>query len=205
MPELGLDGVLYNVAVLVGPEGYIGKWRKHTLPGHASNSGGPGAFPDRRFFRAGSNSPVFKTEIGTIGLMVCYDVFFPEISRLLVLKGADILVGISGSPSFEKNIFEPLIKARAMENTVWFAYSNLAGQEGETTYWGGSRLVGPGNKETKVPGEPIVCKAPYDEPAVVVGTVDYNLTKEFRPFFPVLRDIRVDFYNELYECAKKIT
>ena len=103
---------------------------------------------------------------------------------------------------FEKNIFEPLIKARAMENAVWFAFSNLAGREGKTIYWGGSRLVGSGNKKTKIPGEPIVCQAPYKQPAVVVGLVDYNVTKEFRPFFPVFRDIRADFYSDLYECMK---
>src|SRR5688500_7833588 len=45
MPERGLPGVIYNSAVLVGPEGHIGTWRKHTLPGHATDSGGAGAFP----------------------------------------------------------------------------------------------------------------------------------------------------------------
>ncbi len=115
MPERGLPGVVYNSAVLVGPEGHVGTWRKHTLPGHATDLAGPGAFPDRRFFRVGNRSPVFDTPIGRIGMMVCYDVFFPEISRLLVLKGADLLVGISGSPAFEQRIFEPLGKARAME------------------------------------------------------------------------------------------
>ena len=121
MPERGLAGVVYNSAVLVGPEGLIGVWRKHTLPGHATDLGGPGAFPDRRFFRPGTRSPVFDTPIGRIGMMVCYDIFFPEIARLLALKGADLLVGISGSPAFERPIFEPLVRARAMENTVWFA------------------------------------------------------------------------------------
>ena len=57
MPEKGLDGVLYNSAVMAGPEGYVGTWRKHTLPGHATDQTGPGAFPDRRFFRAGTESP----------------------------------------------------------------------------------------------------------------------------------------------------
>src|SRR5680860_278893 len=58
MPERGLPGVIYNSAVLAGPDGHIGTWRKHTLPGHATDTGGPGAFPDRRFFRGGSRSPV---------------------------------------------------------------------------------------------------------------------------------------------------
>lgn len=201
MPERGLPGVLYNAAVLVGPEGHIGTWRKHTLPGHATDTAGPGAFPDRRFFRLGSRSPVFDTPIGRIGMMVCYDIFFPEIARLLTLKGADLLVGISGSPSFERPIFEPLVQARAMENTAWLAYCNLAGREGETTYWGGSRLIAPGDLETKVPGSPIVARAAYDAPDLVLGEVDYDLTHRFRPHFPVLRDLRADMFEQLRDAV----
>jgi len=198
MPERGLPGVLYNSAVLVGPErGHIGTWRKHTLPGHATDLGGPGAFPDRRYFRPGARSPVFETSIGRIGIMICYDIFFPEIARLLTLKGADLLVGISGSPAFERPIFEPLVKARAMENTTWFAYCNLAGEEKGIAYWGGSRIIGPGDPKTKVPGEPTVCQAPYDAEALVSGIVDYDATDRFRPLFPVLRDLRADMYAQL--------
>ncbi len=197
MPERGLPGVLYNSAVLVGPEGHIGTWRKHTLPGHATDHAGAGAFPDRRYFRLGTQSPVFDTPIGRIGMMVCYDIFFPEIARLLTLKGADLLVGISGSPSFERSIFEPLVLARAMENTTWLAYCNLAGAEGETSYWGGSRLIAPGDPATKVPGCPIVCQARYDHEDLAFGEVDYSLTHRFRPSFPVLRDIRAEMYDQL--------
>ena len=203
MPERGLPGVLYNAAVLVGPDGHIGTWRKHTLPGHATDQGGAGAFPDRRFFRLGSQSPVFDTPIGRIGMMVCYDIFFPEIARLLTLKGADLLVGISGSPSFERPIFEPLVQARAMENTSWLAYCNLAGHEGETTYWGGSRLIAPGDPQTKVPGSPIVCQAAYDVEDLVVGEVDYEMTHRFRPHFPILRDLRADMYEQLREVVER--
>lgn len=201
MPERGLPGIIYNSAVLVGPEGHIGTWRKHTLPGHATDHGGAGAFPDRRFFRSGSRSPVFDTAIGRIGMMVCYDIFFPEIARLLTLKGADLLVGISGSPSFERDIFEPLVRARAMENVIPFAYCNLAGTEGEVSYWGGSRLIGAGDPETKVPGTPVIAQAAYDTPDLVCGDVDYAVTHRMRPFFPILRDLRAEMYAQLEAAA----
>ena len=197
MPERGLPGVLYNSAVLVGPEGYIGTWRKHTLPGHATDEGGAGAFPDRRFFRAGSQSPVFDTAIGRIGILVCYDMFFPELARLLTLKGADVLVGISGSPAFERPIFEPMVLARAMENTIPVAYCNLAGAEGEVAYWGGSRLIGAGDPATRVPGTPVIAQAAYDVPDLVLGTLDYAETHRFRPRFPVLRDLTASMYRQL--------
>jgi predicted amidohydrolase len=201
MPERGLAGTIYNSAVLIGPSGHIGTWRKHTLPGHATDALGPGAFPDRRFFRAGNSSPVFVTSIGRIGMMVCYDIFFPEISRLLTVKGADLLVGISGSPSFERPIFESLVQARAMENAIWFAYCNMAGTEAEVDYWGGSRVIAPGDRETKVPGTPVVCQAPYEEEALVSAIIDYDQTHRFRPLFPVLRDLHSDVYRQLEEAV----
>jgi predicted amidohydrolase len=206
MPEKSINGVLYNSAALVGPEGFVGKWRKNTLPGHATDQIGPGAFPDRRFFKAGEDLPVFNTPIGKIGVLICYDIFFPELSRLLTLKGADIIIGISGSPSFEKDIFEPIVKVRAMENTVNFVYSNLVGVEGETTYWGGGCIIGAGEKHTKVPGSPVLCKAPYDEECITIGEIDIQHHKsQIRPYFPVLRDITTRMYENLAEVHRKLT
>ncbi|UOF88720.1 carbon-nitrogen hydrolase family protein [Fodinisporobacter ferrooxydans] len=203
MPERGLDGILYNTAVLVGPEGYIGKWRKHALPGHATDRIGSGAFPDRRFFKRGTQSPVFDTALGRIGLLICYDIFYPELVRLLTLKGCDLIVGISGSPSFERNIFEPIVKARAMENTIWFAYTNLVGTEGDTEYWGGGCLIAPGDRDTKVPGT-ILAKAPYTGEGITIGEVDLTLTSQFRPLFPVLRDLETEMYRQLLTVHDRI-
>ncbi|GGE15766.1 apolipoprotein N-acyltransferase [Marinithermofilum abyssi] len=205
MPEKSIEGINYNSAAFVGPEGYIGKWRKHTLPGHATDESGPGAFPDRRYFKAGEDLPIFRTPIGNIGILVCYDMFFPELARALTLKGADILVGISGSPRFEKSIFEPIVQVRAMENTVWFVYANLVGKEGETEYWGGGCIVGPGEKETKVPGSPVICKAPYEGESVTIGEIQVDKIREIRPYFPVLRDLTTTMYEQLAEIHRRLT
>jgi predicted amidohydrolase len=205
MPEKGINGVLYNSAVLVGPEGFVGKWRKNTLPGHATDQTGPGAFPDRKYFKAGEDLPVFNTSIGKIGVLICYDIFFPELCRLLTLKGADIIVGISGSPSFEKDIFEPIVKVRAMENAVNFVYTNLVGVEGETTYWGGGCIIGAGEKETRVPGSPVLCKAPYEGECITIGEIDIQRNSQIRQYFPVLRDITTKMYENLAEAHRKLT
>jgi predicted amidohydrolase len=205
MPEKGLSGVLFNAAALVGPEGFIGKWRKNTLPGHATDNIGPGAFPDRRYFKAGEDLPVFDTDIGRIGVLICYDIFFPELARMLTLKGADIIVGISGSPSFEREIFEPIVKVRAMENTIHFVYTNLVGNEGDTEYWGGGCIIGPGKKTTKVPGTPIICKAPYEGEGITIGEIDIMNNHRFRPFFPVLRDLTTKMYEQLADIHKRLT
>lgn len=179
MPEKSLNGILYNAAALVGPEGFVGKWRKNTLPGHATDQSGPGAFPDRRYFKAGEDLNVFDTKIGKIGLLICYDLFFPELARMLTLQGAEIIIGISGSPAFEKDIFEPIVKVRAMENTVNLVYTNLVGKEGETEYWGGGCIIGAGEPESKIPGTPMICNAPYEGECITIGDVDIQQPNKY--------------------------
>lgn len=205
MPEESISGVLYNAAALVGPAGFIGKWRKNTLPGHATDTMGPGAFPDRRFFKNGDEVAVYDTPIGKIGLLICYDIFFPELARLITLQGADLIVGISGSPSFEKDIFEPIVKVRAMENTVNIAYTNLVGNEGQTEYWGGGFIVGAGDTKSKVPGNPIICKAPYEGECITIGEVDLDANRKIRPYFPILRDLKTSMYEQLAKAHKNLT
>ena len=203
MPETSLPGLLYNAAAFVGPAGFIGSWRKNALPGHATNRTGPGAFPDRRFFKNGSGLEVFDSKIGRVGCLICYDIFYPELARLLTLKGADFLVGISGSPSFEKDIFEPLVKARAMENTIDFVYTNLVGKEAETSYCGGGVVYGAGDVRTKVPGK-LVAKADYETEGITVAEINPR-DKSIRAFFPVLRDLTSEMYRELEIAHKCLT
>jgi predicted amidohydrolase len=205
MPEMSISGVLYNAAALVGPDGFIGKWRKNTLPGHATDQTGPGAFPDRRYFKAGEDLPVYDTAIGKIGVLICYDIFFPELSRALTMKGADLIVGISGSPAFEKDIFEPIVKVRAMENVINFVYTNLVGKEGDTEYWGGGYIVSAGDKETKIPGHPILCKAPYEGEGITMAEIDSQAHHKVRPYFPILRDLTTRMYEQLADIHRKLT
>ncbi|MFC4305308.1 carbon-nitrogen hydrolase family protein [Cohnella boryungensis] len=205
MPEKGIGGVLYNSAVLVGPNGYIGKWRKNTLPGHATDLSGPGAFPDRRYFKAGEDLPVFNSALGKIGVLICYDIYFPELARMLTLQGADLIIGISGSPSFEKDIFEPIVKVRAMENATNFVYTNLVGKEGDTEYWGGGCIVAAGDKETKLPGHPILCKAPYEGECITLADIDIQAHHKVRPYFPVLRDLTTRMYEQLADIHRKLS
>lgn len=205
MPETSVDGILYNAAALVGPEGFIGKWRKNTLPGHATEATGPGAFPDRRYFKPGEDLQVYETSIGKIGLLICYDIWFPELARLLTLKGADLIVGISGSPSFEREIFEPLVKARAVENAINFVYTNLVGQEGAITYWGGGFVVSAGDKEKKISGSPILCKAPYKGECITMAEIDSSARHEISPYFPFMRDLTTRMYEQLAEVHRRLT
>ena len=181
--------VLYNTAVLLGPKGFIGKYRKMHLPTHS-------VFEEKRYFRLGYQAPVFETEIGKLGLTICYDVFFPEISRLLRLKGAQLIICISASPARRRKFFEVLTTARAIENTVFLAYVNLVGVENGLQFWGGSRLIAPNGN--------IITQAKYDEEDLTTGNVDYADLERIETFVPTLRDLRPELFNSLKEQAENL-
>jgi predicted amidohydrolase len=184
MPELSekTQATIFNTAVCVGPQGVIGKYRKMYLPTHS-------VFEEKRYFRPGYEAAAFKTELGNIGLTICYDVFFPEVYRLIRLMGAQLIICISASPAVRRSYFEILTSARALENTAFLAYVNLAGVEDGLQFWGGSRLVGPTGD--------VLVKAKYDEEDFVVCEVDFGDLKAAETFIPTLRDLRPELFNKL--------
>jgi len=191
MPERSekARAVLYNTAVLLGPEGFIGKYRKMHLPTHS-------VFEEKRYFRLGYEAQVFETDIGKLGLTICYDVFFPEVFRLLRLKGAQLIVSISASPAVRRGFFETFTLARALENTVFLAYVNLVGVENGLQFWGGSRIVSPNGN--------IIAQAKLDEEDLVIGSIDYTDLERAEVFVPTLRDLRPELFNSLKEQAEKL-
>jgi predicted amidohydrolase len=184
MPELSekTKATIFNTAVLVGPKGVIGKYRKRYLPTHS-------VFEEKRYFRPGDQTAAFTTPLGNIGLCICYDLFFPEVCRLTRLKGAQLIVAISASPAIRKSFFEILTAARALENTAFLAYVNLAGVEEGLQFWGGSRLVSPTGD--------VLAKAKYDEEDFVTCEVDYSDMRPAETFIPTLRDLRPELFDEL--------
>jgi predicted amidohydrolase len=191
MPELSekTQATIYNTAILVGPGGFIGKYRKMYLPTHS-------VFEEKRYFRPGYQTAVFKTELGKVGLIVCYDIFFPEVSRLARLKGAQLIVCISASPSVRRTFFEILTVARAIENTVFLAYVNLVGIEDGLQFWGGSRLVGPSGK--------VLAQAKHDEEDLVICDVDYADVRPIEAFVPTLKDLRPELYDKMKNYSENL-
>jgi len=191
MPELSekTKATIFNTAVFVGQKGFIGKYRKMYLPTHS-------VFEEKRYFRSGYQTATFNTPIGNIGLFICYDIFFPEICRLTRLKGAELMVCISASPAVRRGYFEILTAARALENTAFLAYVNLAGVEDGLQFWGGSRLVSP-------TGAPLA-KAKYDEEDLVICEVDYRDIRPAETFIPTLRDLRPELFDELKKHSETL-
>lgn len=191
MPELSerTQATLYNTAVLVGPEGLIGKYRKMYLPTHS-------VFEEKRYFRPGYKTAALDTKLGKIGLIICYDIYFPEVTRLTRLEGAQLIVCISASPGIRRTFFETLTAARAIENTAFLAFVNLVGVEDGLQFWGGSRLVGPNGK--------VLVQAKYDEEDFVIGEVSYADIRPVEAFVPTLRDLRPELFDRLREGAEKL-
>ncbi|RLI08067.1 hypothetical protein DRO32_02880 [Candidatus Bathyarchaeota archaeon] len=189
MPERSpvSGSILYNSAVLVGPEGLVGSFRKLYLPTHS-------VFEEKRYFRPGEGAGVFNTALCRMGMMVCYDAFFPEVARVLRLRGAQLIVCISASPGVRRYYFEVLLTARALENTVHLAYVNLVGREDGLQFWGGSRLIGPTGS--------LIAKAKYDEEDLVVGEVDLHDADRAGVFLPMLRDLRPDVAGWVEEATR---
>jgi predicted amidohydrolase len=129
-------GVIYNAAAMVTPDGLLGTYRKVHL--------GIPLETDR--FTPGESLPVFETRLGPIGIQICYDFYNnPELSRILALKGARLLInptGRSDLPRGGENL-EHATLVRAQENLVFAASANRVGTSGETTWAGHSVIGGP--------------------------------------------------------------
>jgi predicted amidohydrolase len=191
MPEISdkAQSTVYNTAVFVGPHGLIGKYHKMYLPTHS-------VFEEKRYFRCGYEPAAFQTDIGGVGLTICYDVFFPEVFRLARLKGGQLIVCISASPAVRRSYFEILTRARAIENTAYLAYVNLVGVEEGLQFWGGSHVVSP-------TGEVLV-KGRYDEEDLVLCDVDYGDLRSAETFIPTIRDLRPELFDKLKQLSEQI-
>ncbi len=148
MPEKESPGKgrVFNSALVTTPEGDIHSYRKIHLPNF-------GPFQDKRYFEAGGQPSLISTPAGDLGVIICYDIFFPELSKYYAMNGADIIVCISASPSTTRVFFERVMYARAIENTCFLLYSNMLGREEQMMFWGGATAISPKGIE--------MAKAPY--------------------------------------------
>ncbi len=122
----------YNVAVLIGPNGIIGKYRKTHLPFLGID----------RFLDAGDQSfQVYKTPIGNIGIHICYDCNFPESARIMALMGADIIALPTNWPEGRERIPDYVVKTRAYENKVHFVAVDRVGSERGANFIGHSKII----------------------------------------------------------------
>ena len=128
-----VESVLYNSAVLVGPEGeFVELYHKVHLRGE-----------ERMAFREGFKLPVVETEIGTLGILIGYDLAFPEVARSLTLEGAEVLCVLANWEASGLDEWRTFLRARALENAVYVAGANRIGEDVTLTFGGESMIVGP--------------------------------------------------------------
>lgn len=171
MPEL--DKVVYNSAIFVREDGKVNVYRKNFLANF-------GPFEEKLYFKNGKELNVFEIKNCKIGILICYDIFFPEICRTYAIQGSKLLICISASPLTSKYYFEKVMFARAIENTNFFVYCNLVGLEENLPFWGGSCVISPRGE--------LVAKAKNFKEEVLKCSIELNEVEVARNLRPVLRD-----------------
>ena len=149
--EVDAFGRLYNSAALVGPDGLIARYRKTHLPFLGVD----------RYLAAGDVLPgPFETPIGRLGLLICYDLRFPEPSRVLAMAGTQVILLPTAWPSAATLYPDFMAQSRASENSIFLVAANRVGEERGTRYLGRSVIVGPDGEmlaEAGTEGEEILC------------------------------------------------
>ncbi|MBM4237372.1 MAG: carbon-nitrogen hydrolase family protein [Euryarchaeota archaeon] len=175
MPVLDdeVPGLIKNSAVAVSPDGLVQRYDK-LYPANF------GPFEEKLYFAPGRSPKMFDISGTKIGVIICFDIFFPELSKSYALNGAEAIVCIAASPPTSRPFFEKLIPARAIENTVYFVYVNQVGTQLNQVYFGGSEAVGP-RGDTLVKGK-------YYEEDLNVIDIDPAQLGLARNMRPTLRD-----------------
>ena len=164
--------VLYNSAVLIAPEGVVGAYRKLHL----------GIPLETNRFTPGDQVPVFETKLGPIGISICYDFYNnPELSRILALKGARILVNPTGSSDLpgKAKIITYTTLVRAQENLVYAVSANRVGSQGGARWAGNSVIGGPA-----FPGFGNVLAEAGQEEQLIVATLNFDQLAAWYDWLP---------------------
>ncbi|MCV3738663.1 nitrilase family protein [Rhizobium sp. TRM96647] len=190
------DGeVFYNSAVIVGPSGYVGCYRKVHLWGEEALYFTPG---DLGFL-------VFDTPVGKIGRQICYDCWFPESFRLAALQGAELMcvptnwVPIPGQDPKREAMANILVMAAAHSNSLFIVAADRVGVERDQSFIGQSLIV-------SHTGWPAAGPASYDTEEVLVAEVnlaDARRKRNWNEFNQVLRDRRIDVYERMLGTGYK--
>jgi len=177
-------GEYYNSAVVIDADGGIaGVYRKVHVPNVMG-------WHERFYFLPGNNGfPVFETRVGTIGVQISWDVFFPEGSRILALKGAELVVVPTSNAyaSFER--WERMIAGNALANGLFFLRVNRVGREEKQSFYGKSFCMDPHGE--------LLHRPAGSRDSVHVSAIDLSEVTKTREEWAFFRDRREDQYGEL--------
>jgi len=166
-------GSVYNSIACVNAQGKIvAKHRKLMLP--------PGF--ERDYFKAGKEITTFELDSVKIGLLICYDMEFPEAMRATVKAGADVVIVPTALSDKWPVVADKVVPTRAFENGVWVVYANHAGKEGDLSYHGHSCIVNPTGKDVARAGS---------EAEIISATLDLSLVGKAQDKLPYVSDTKI--------------
>jgi N-carbamoylputrescine amidase len=185
-------GFYYNMAVVIGPEGnLLGSYRKNHIPLTP-------ALQEKYYFKPGDlGFPVFQTPFGKIGVLVCYDRYFPEGFRALSMQGAETVFIPSACAGDSKKSWDLLLRANAIFNLVFVGATNRIGREEKSEFYGTSIFINPWGEIMKMASE--------DQEEVLLADLDPETLQGARKRCPFFRDLRIDAYHPFYSDDSRKT
>lgn len=194
--EKRAQGLYHNTTAVIDADGsYLGKYRKMHIPDDP-------AYYEKFYFTPGDlGYKVFQTKFAKIGVLICWDQWYPEAARLTALMGAELLfyptaIGWATSQDEAINLeqfsaWETIQRSHAVANGVHVVSVNRTGveQRGAMQFWGGSFACNPFGK--------VLIQASHEREEVLVVELDLSETDRYRTHWPFLRDRRIDSYTDI--------
>ena len=192
--EKRATGIYHNTSAVFDADGkFLGLYRKSHIPED------PGFYEKFYFTPGDTGYKVFKTKFGKIGVLICWDQWYPEAARITSLMGAEILffptaIGWELNTSQKVNeeqyqAWQTIQQSHAIANGVHVVAVNRTGIEGITKFWGGSFVSNPFGT--------ILFQASHEREEVSVVEIDLEQNKHYRSIWPFLRDRRIDTYKPI--------
>ncbi|HEY0433141.1 MAG TPA: carbon-nitrogen hydrolase [Chitinophagaceae bacterium] len=194
--EKRAQGIYHNTTAVIDADGaYLGKYRKMHIPDDP-------AYYEKFYFTPGDlGYKVFKTKYATIGVLICWDQWYPEAARITSLMGAEILfyptaIGWAASQDEATNVeqfnaWQTIQRSHAVANGVHVVSVNRVGleQDGAMKFWGGSFVCNPFGT--------VLAQASHDREEIIIQEIDTGKTDSYRTHWPFLRDRRIDSYQPI--------
>ena len=194
--EKRAQGIYHNTTAVLDADGsYLGKYRKMHIPDDPS-------YFEKFYFTPGDlGYKVFRTKYAPIGVLICWDQWYPEAARITSLMGAEILIyptAIGWATSQDQptnneqyNAWQTIQRSHAVANGVHVVSVNRVGleQHGAMQFWGGSFVANPLGS--------ILCQASHDKEELMIQEIDTASTDSYRTHWPFLRDRRIDSYHPI--------
>jgi predicted amidohydrolase len=172
-----VESILHNTLVVVGPDGdLVGQYHKVHLRGE-----------ERMTFRPGFRYVVFELEFGAVGLMLGWDLAFPEVARSLALEGAELLVVAANWEKPHGDEWRTYLRARAYENTLFVTAANRVGDEPSYSFVGDSAIIGPRGQVYASLADEMDPETGQPIEGYVVAQIDLDEVRRYREEFQLFQ------------------